>query len=87
MTYDLQLRARGVAGASIFGSVARGEATAGSDVDVLIELDPKAQLGFSYFTLPQYFAEILEAPADVVSRRAIKPYVRERILQDAVRAF
>jgi uncharacterized protein len=34
------LRARGVTHAALFGSVARGESGPGSDLDILIELDP-----------------------------------------------
>jgi hypothetical protein len=38
------LRARGVAHAAIFGSVARGDADARSDVDVLVELDQEKRI-------------------------------------------
>ncbi len=81
------MRARGIASVAIFGSVARGDAMELSDLDVLIELDPDARFGFSYFTLPRYFEEILGVRTDVVSRNAIRPYIREQILSDAVIAF
>jgi len=53
----------------------RGDSIESSDLDVLIELDPDARFGFSYFSLPRYFEEILGVRTDVVSRNAIKPYV------------
>ncbi len=37
----------------------RGDSIESSDLDVLIELDPDARFGFSYFSLPRYFEEIL----------------------------
>lgn len=85
--HERELRARGIVSVAIFGSVARGDSTETSDLDLLIELDPEARLGFSYFTLPKYFEEILGVRTDVVSKNAIKPYIRERILNDAVVAF
>jgi len=85
--HEGELRARGIASVAIFGSIARGDATEFSDLDVLIELDPDARFGFSYFSLPEYFEGILGVRTDVVSRQAIKPYIRDRILSDAVVAF
>jgi len=85
--HERELRARGIASVAIFGSVARGDATELSDLDVLVELDPNARFGFSYFSLPKYFEGILGVRTDVVSRQAIKPYIRDRILSDAVVVF
>lgn len=85
--HEAELRARGIASVAIFGSVARGDSTELSDLDVLIDLDPDARFGFSYFSLPRYFEDILGVRTDVVSRNAIRPYIRERILSDAVIAF
>jgi predicted nucleotidyltransferase len=85
--HEVELRARGIAGAAIFGSAARGGATDESDIDVLIDLDPNHQMGFEYFSLPEYFEQILGVRTDLVSLGAIKPEIRERALRDAVRAF
>ena len=38
------LRAKGIAHAGVFGSTARGEARAESDVDILIDFDPSARI-------------------------------------------
>ena len=40
-----ELRQRGVLHAALFGSRARGEERAGSDTDILIEIDPEAKVG------------------------------------------
>jgi predicted nucleotidyltransferase len=38
------LRARGVRRAALFGSVARGESRPGSDIDIMVEIDPDAHI-------------------------------------------
>lgn len=49
--HETELRRRGVSHVALFGSVARGEATENSDIDLLIELDPRAPVGlFEYVT-------------------------------------
>jgi predicted nucleotidyltransferase len=48
--HEAELKAAGIARLAIFGSVARGDATDSSDVDVLIRLRPeKSEGGFAYF--------------------------------------
>ena len=86
--HEDDLRRLGVAHAAVFGSVARGEYTAASDIDVLVELDRERPIGiFEYARLKIYIGEILDGPSDVVNRRTIKPLLSESILHDAVPAF
>lgn len=86
--HESQLRNYGVDHAAVFGSVARGEAGAGSDVDVLVELDETRPMGlFQYARLKLYIADLLGGHADVANRTTLKPLLREHILRDAVRAF
>jgi predicted nucleotidyltransferase len=82
------LRRFGVSHAAVFGSVARREATTGSDIDVLVELDRDRPMGvFEYARLKLYINEILQGAGDVVNRRTLKPLLRESILRAAVHAF
>ena len=86
--HERELRGLGVFHAAVFGSVARGEAIAGSDIDVLVELDETRPLGiFQYARLKLYIDGLLDGSADVVNRRTLKPLMRENIMRDAVRAF
>ncbi len=86
--HEPELRRLGVCHASVFGSVARGEAGEGSDVDVLIELDPGRPLGvFEYARLKLFIAELLGWPADIVNRKTLKPLLRDSVLADSVHAF
>ena len=83
-----ELRRRGVVHAAVFGSVARGEATGASDIDVLVELDEAHPISiFEYARLKLTVSDLLGGAGDVVNRRTLKPMLRENILRDAVHAF
>jgi len=82
------LRLRGVSHAAVFGSVARGEAIADSDIDVLVDLDEARSMGiFEYARLKLSINELLDGAGDVVNRRTLKPLLRDNILRDAIHAF
>jgi predicted nucleotidyltransferase len=87
-THEAELRRRGVCHAAVFGSVTRGEAGAGSDIDVLIDLDPDRPIGlFEYARLKLYIGELFDGAGDVVNRKTLKPLLRDAILREAVNAF
>lgn len=76
-------RRYGVARIDVFGSVARGEDREGSDIDLLYELRPGARLGWDIETLSDELADLLGRPVDLVSRRALHPRLRDRVLAEA----
>ena len=77
-------RELGVACLSVFGSVARGQAEAGSDVDILVDFIGPATFD-RYMTLKERLEELLEVPVDLVTRNALRPALRPRIEREAVR--
>jgi uncharacterized protein len=82
------LRQRGVTHAALFGSRARGDNRADSDTDIMIEVDPEADMSvYDYVGLKEYIASLFDGPVDVVDREALKPYVRPPAEGDAVYAF
>ena len=86
--HESELRLLGVSHAAVFGSVARGEASADSDIDVLVELDQDRLMGiFAYARLKLHINELLDGAGDVVNRRNLKPLLRDNILRDAIHAF
>jgi len=86
--HEAELRRRGVCHAAVFGSVARGDARLGSDIDVLADLDPQQLIGlFEYARIKLYIAELLGGSADVVNRKTLKPLLRDAILRDTMNAF
>src|SRR5438309_1744909 len=85
---ETALRARGVRRAALFGSVARGEDRPGSDIDIMVEIDPEAHITvFDYVGLKEYIAGLFDSPADVVSHDGLKPYLRPIAMADAIYAF
>lgn len=77
----------GVASLALFGSTARGEARADSDVDVLVEFEPGARVGlFEIFELKQALEARLKCAVDVVTPDGLRPWMREKVLREAIRA-
>ncbi|MDI3342007.1 MAG: nucleotidyltransferase family protein [Sphaerobacter sp.] len=79
------LAQRGVASLALFGSVARGEAGPGSDVDLLVEFSGPVGL-FELVELKEYLEGLLGCPVDLVTPDRLKRQVRDRILGEAIRA-
>ena len=85
--HESELRARGVVHAAVFGSVARGDHRPGSDLDIMIDIAPEARLTvYGYVDLKDYIAGLFDGPVDVVTRDALKPYVRPAATADAIYA-
>ena len=77
----------GVSSIAIFGSVARGEASPGSDIDVLVEFDPAARVGmFKFMELQEYLEHILGGRVDLVTKDALRHQLRDSILKESVGA-
>jgi uncharacterized protein len=67
---------------ALFGSFARGENLGGSDVDILVEVP--STIGLEFVDLAEEIENMLGIPADVVSRRAIKPRHWNIIQEDLI---
>ncbi len=70
----------------IFGSVARDEANAESDVDLLVEFEQTVGL-FTFVRLQRYLETILGCKVDLGTPDSLKEDLREVVLQEAIRAF
>lgn len=68
---------------ALFGSRARGDAREDSDIDILVDFAPGADL-LDLSGLKLYFEDVFGRPVDVVPRRAIREELRETILADAI---
>jgi predicted nucleotidyltransferase len=67
----------------IFGSVARGEADASSDVDFLVEMEPGRSL-FDLGGLLMDLQELLNCKVDIVTEKGLRQRIRERVLKEAI---
>ena len=82
------LRSKGVRHAALFGSVARGDNKSDSDIDILVDINPKAGVTiFDYVALKDYISSLFEGSVDVIDREALKPHLRRPSERDAVYAF
>jgi len=66
----------------LFGSVARGDDTPESDVDLLVEFEGQKSL-FDLIGLEQELSEFLGRKVDLLTEPSISPYLRDRILASA----
>ncbi|KQZ09816.1 hypothetical protein ASD23_13375 [Agromyces sp. Root1464] len=76
-------RANRIASVQVFGSVARGEETASSDIDLLVTPADDASL----FDLAQFELDleaVFERPVDVVSSRSLDPERDRAVLDSAI---
>jgi predicted nucleotidyltransferase len=73
---------RGAHNVRVFGSVARSEAHAGSDVDFLVDVEPGRSL-LDVVGLWQDLEDLLRCKVDLVTDGGLSPYLRDRILREA----
>lgn len=77
----------GVRRIAVFGSVSRGEETPKSDIDILVELKDacdRPAIGLKWFGMEQELAQVLGREVELVSFRALSPYIRESVERDMV---
>lgn len=86
--HKAELRATGILRLSLFGSVARGDDVADSDVDLAAELDPEARIGlFALTGLERRLAALIGRPVDLLPEPVENPRLRANIERDRIRAF
>lgn len=73
----------GVVHVRAFGSVARGDATAESDVDLLVDLKPSRTL-LDLVAFRREAGEILDLPVDVATADMLKERIRDEVLSEAL---
>jgi predicted nucleotidyltransferase len=86
VSHQNTLKTFGVKSLMVFGSVARDEARTDSDVDLLVEFDHPVGL-FTFVRLKRYLEQILESSVDLGTPDSLKPYLREPVFREAIRAF
>lgn len=66
-----------------FGSYARGEQNKKSDIDILVEFNRAIGL-FEFMDIEEYLQNLLGKKVDLVSKKALKPRIGKRILEEVV---
>lgn len=77
------LSSLGARNVRLFGSVARGEDAAGSDIDLLVDIEPTVGL-FALGRMRSEAERILGTTVDIVPADSLKPDVAERVLAEAI---
>ena len=68
---------------ALFGSLARGEARADSDIDILVDFEGRADFD-RFMDLKFFLEELLDTPVDLVTRKGLRPQLRPSIEREAV---
>lgn len=74
-----------VAEIGLFGSYARGEEQKASDVDILVEFARPVGM-FKFLELEEFLGTKIGKRVDLVSRKALKPYIGRKILEEVIMA-
>jgi hypothetical protein len=74
---------RGASNVRVFGSVARGEETEQSDIDLLVDLDPEVGL-VGLAGLAREIGDVLGADVDVVPADSLKSAISDQVLAEAI---
>jgi predicted nucleotidyltransferase len=83
-----QLQALGLKRLSLFGSTARGEASASSDVDIAVTLDEAAHIDlFRFAAISQRLSQMLGAPVDLVAEPVRSSRMQAEIDRDRLRVY
>jgi predicted nucleotidyltransferase len=86
--HEPELRASGIVHLRLFGSVARGEESSRSDVDLMADLDRSKRLSLVGMAhLENRLSDLLGAKVDLSPAGAMKETVRARAVREAIHAF
>ena len=80
---NLAAASRGATNLRVFGSVARGEDTEASDIDLLVDLAPGTGL-LGLIGLQRELAELLGKDVDLVPASGLKADVRDAVFAEAI---
>ncbi|MGC9445038.1 MAG: nucleotidyltransferase family protein [Candidatus Methanospirareceae archaeon] len=80
-THKNKLKSYGVKRIGLFGSLTRGEQTPESDLDILVEFERDQKTFDNYMDLKIFLEELFACSVDLVVKEAIKPALKEAILE------
>ena len=67
----------------LFGSVARGDNTEVSDIDVLVTFSRPVGM-FTFIELEDYLSKVLGKRVDLVTNKALKSAIKDNVLQEVI---
>lgn len=86
--HEADLRARGVRRLALFGSVARGEASADSDIDILVVIDRAGSFSaYDFVGIQLYLERVLRRSVQLVDRERLREDIRPSAEREAIDIF
>lgn len=82
-----EIRSLGVERLGLFGSFARGEQSAESDVDLLVRFRPDAKSFDHFMKLAFLLEDVLQRRVELVTTEGLSPYIGPRILREVQDVF
>jgi predicted nucleotidyltransferase len=87
-TFAGALRARGATSLYLFGSIARNQAGADSDLDLFVDYDPRGKFNaFDLVASKRLLQQGLGVGVDLTTRKGLHPLIRKRVEAEATRVF
>jgi predicted nucleotidyltransferase len=87
-TFAGALRARGATSLYLFGSIARNQAGADSDLDLFVDYDPRGKfIAFDLVASKRLLQQGLGVGVDLTTRKGLHPLIRKRVEAEATRVF
>lgn len=80
-------RRYGISELSVFGSFARNEANADSDIDLIYVLSDGVRMGFALFDFEKDLQEVFGRPVDLLEKESIHYLLRDEVLNQAKRLY
>jgi uncharacterized protein len=81
-----ELEGLGVQSLTLFGSVARNEATPESDVDLLVDFNRPIGI-FQFSAIRLRLEEVLDCSVDLGTKNSLKEHLKEKVLKDLIHVF
>ena len=81
-TNQRKIRTFGVKKLGLFGSFVRGEHTADSDVDFLVEFEQGKKTFDNFMQLSFFLEELLDRQVELLTNDSLSPYLRPHILRE-----
>ncbi len=86
--HEAELKAAGVVHLRLFGSVARGDQTAHSDIDLMADFDPSQRRTLvGLVRIQNRLSDLLGTPVDLTLSHTLREPIRNRAQSEAVLAF
>lgn len=86
LAHQQELTQYSVRSLALFGSIARNEAKLTSDVDLLVEFGVSPGV-FAFIRLNHFLEKLLHRKVDLVTKKALHPHLRNKILKEAIYAY